>query len=98
MTYFKTQLRDQSWILRNKVKRLARSVVDTHYGLHPPLETLAKSKEKRPGAKKGKSQKEAFIKQRVAELLGRLSPFLCGDINDVRKSSADDLFIDHAIP
>lgn len=67
-----TQLRDETWILRNRVKRLSVRLVDTAYGLHPDASTLTASSD----PKVVKAARARFIKERVASLLQSGSPYL----------------------
>ncbi|KLO05490.1 hypothetical protein SCHPADRAFT_896217 [Schizopora paradoxa] len=74
-------IRDQTWQLRNKIKRFSEHIVDTHYGLHPPPEVYMKGVEGKYGAKIKNKRKEAFIRHRVLKLLDKeTAPFLWGEI------------------
>lgn len=74
------QLRDETWAVRNRVKRHAVTVVAAHYGLNPPEETYMGGV-MNAGPKQKARQKEAFIRQKVDELLADGSKYLYGTTN-----------------
>lgn len=75
------QLRDQTWIMRNRLKRFAIPVVSASYGLHPSEHEYLLGF-KNVQSKQKEKQKVAYVEQRYLELTGRLSPFLYGSTGD----------------
>lgn len=67
------QLRDETWILRHRVKVVAQAVVDRFYGIHASPEYLMSARSQEEEDAKARR----FTRERVKDLIDKKSRFLC---------------------